>query len=284
MTSRIESAFKAAAESGRRAFIPYLTGGFPDADACRALLTTLDQCGADIIEVGIPFSDPLADGPVIQQASKQALSNGTTPASVLDLVAQVRPAISGALVIMSYWNPILRMGAREFAARASDAGVDGVIVPDLPPEEAKEWVDAAGGRALDTIFMVAPTTPAPRRKMIAEMCRGFLYYVSLTGVTGSDVAVSPALLDDVRSLKAVSSVPVAVGFGVSGPKEAGPLSTVADGVIVGTAIIREILRHPDLAAQTAATARMAESIIGALNVVDHEEDRSARFVAMENGQ
>ncbi|MBU2549874.1 MAG: tryptophan synthase subunit alpha [Proteobacteria bacterium] len=264
MKSAIEQAFDRAAREERCTFIPFMTGGFPDPDTCRDLLSVLDENGADVIEIGLPFSDPLADGPVIQRASKTALDNGTTPAGVLDLTAWASKRLISPIIIMTYWNPVLKMGPAEFAVRAVDAGTAGVIIPDLPPEEADEWLEASAHLGLETVFMVAPTTPPERRLSIMSRCRGFLYYVSLTGVTGSDVAVSPELVEDLDDLRRLSPVPVAVGFGVSTPDQAHSLSSFADGVIVGSALIRAVLAEEEKGARIASAARLAASLSRAL--------------------
>ena len=264
MNSSIQQAFSQAQAAGRAAFIPYMTAGFPDPETCLDLLVALDDSGADVIEIGLPFSDPLADGPVIQQAGQQALEHGMTPKLVLDLAARAREKVSAPLVIMTYWNPVLKMGPAVFAERAAAAGVAGTIVPDLPPEEAGDWIEASRKNNLDTIFMVAPTTTPKRRDHVLDISRGFLYYVSLTGVTGADFSVTDQLINELADVRARTGLPVAVGFGVAGPKQAKPLAAVADGVIVGTALIREVMNHEGPAAQIEAAARLAASIHGAL--------------------
>ena len=264
MNRNISHAFDQAKSRGEAAFIPFMTAGFPDRDTFIEILRALDQAGADVIEVGLPFSDPLADGPVIQKSSQMALENGITPPQVLDLIAEARPDLSCPVVVMTYYNPMLRMGLDQFAARAASAGVSGLIIPDLPPEEAEPWLEVADHHGLDTIFMVAPTTPPERRRQIAELSRGFLYYVSLTGVTGSGFAVTDQLVDELRQVKQVAAAPVAVGFGVSGPAEAKPLAAAADGVIVGSALIRRVLSETDPGRQVAAVTELAVSIKEAL--------------------
>jgi tryptophan synthase alpha chain len=264
MNPSIARSFERCREAGEGAFIPYLTAGFPNKSTFVEIVTALADNGADIIEIGLPFSDPQADGPVIQASSRKVLEQGMTPMGVLDLVSQVRRRVSCPLVIMSYINPIMKMGADLFAARAAGAGAGAVILPDLPPEEAAFWLEAAGPHRLETIFMVAPTTPPERRDMIMNAGSGFLYYVSLTGVTGSDFTVTSTLTDEIRALKSESPLPVAVGFGVSGPEQARPLGEAADGVIVGSALIRDISAAQHASAQVAAAARMAVSIKDAL--------------------
>lgn len=245
MKNTIHEAFSTARAEGRTAFIPFMTGGFPDPDTCGELLSALDGNGADIIEVGIPFSDPLADGPTIQAAGKKALDNGATPTGVLDFVARMKARLTSPIVIMTYVNPVLRMGIDEFARRAADAGAGGVIIPDLPPEEAESWLRAAERSNVATIFMVAPTTPPDRVAQAASVSSGFVYYVSMTGVTGADVVVSDRLIADLDRVGSATSTPVAVGFGVSTPEQAGAFAGAADGVIVGSALIRTVLETGD---------------------------------------
>jgi len=262
--SLIEQTFFQARAEGRCAFVPFLTAGFPDPSTCLDILVALGGNGAGVIEVGLPFSDPLADGPTIQWASRRALDNGMTPDGVFRIVALARRHLSCPVVLMTYYNPIWKMGPAEFARRAADAGLAGVIVPDLPPEEADDWLEAADRYALDTIFLVAPTTPPERAAWIISKTRGFLYYVSTTGVTGSDVALSPGMSANVQRIRANSRAPVAVGFGVSTPGQAAALAKVADGVIVGSALIREIRGGPNPTAQVAAASRFAASMSEAL--------------------
>lgn len=267
MRSPIEEAFHRAKRQMRCAFIPYLTGGFPDVKTCEEILIALAQNGADLIEVGIPFSDPLADGPTIQWASRQALEAGITPEGVFRIIAGARSFMKKPLIVMTYWNPVLRMGPGEFAARATEAGVAGVIVPDLPPEEANVWVEAAMDKGLETIFLVSPNTPQERLNRILRVCRGFVYYVSLTGVTGSVCDVSPELLEKIMDLKARSHLSVAVGFGISTAEQANVLGRVADGVIVGSALIREIQGHQDARAKLEAACNFATSMSQALRQI-----------------
>lgn len=264
MTSPITQAIKRAHEQGRCAFIPFLTAGFPDSATCLELLYALRDSGADVIEVGLPFSDPLADGPTIQRAARLALDNGTTPPEVFRITAQAASGMDCPLVLMTYLNPILRTGPDEFARQAKDAGIAGVIVPDLPLEEADEWQEAAARHGLDTIFLVAPTTPESRLMRIAARTTGFLYYVSVTGVTGSDVRISGEMLAHLQRAREVSPAPVAVGFGISTPEQAAALADTADGVIVGSALIREIMSRDSRDEQVAAVASLASSLSAAL--------------------
>jgi tryptophan synthase alpha chain len=265
MTS-IKQAFDDALRAGGPAFIPFMTAGFPTPGVFPELITALDA-SADVIEVGLPFSDPLADGPVIQAASTRSLENGTTPAGVLGLLQEMTPDLKSPVVVMTYYNPVHRMGLRVFAEKARDAGVKGVIIPDLPIEEADPWLSAAAASDLDAILMVAPTTPPARKKTIAEAGSGFLYYVALTGVTGAALEVDQGLLSDLSALRAVSPIPTAVGFGVKGPESARRLSGAADGVIVGSALVQKVLDkidQPHAAANDAA--ELAASIKAALRL------------------
>lgn len=264
MKSSIEQAFAKARSEGRCAFIPYMTGGFPDPATCEQIVETLAANGADVVEIGIPFSDPLADGPTIQEAAKQALDKGTTPVGVLELVSRVSAKVSTPIVVMTYVNPVFKMGTEEFASRAADSGVAGVIIPDLPPEEADEWLAAAARHGLDTIFLVAPTTPLSRVELVGSKSSGFLYYVSMTGVTGTDCSISDEMRDEIGRVRGLSKSPVAVGFGISTPEQASALADAADGVIVGSALIREVRNQTDRAEQVAVAGRMARAISAAL--------------------
>jgi tryptophan synthase alpha chain len=239
--SEIQRAFAEAASENRAAFIPYLTAGFPDPDTFLTLLSTLRENGADVIEVGLPFSDPTADGPVIQQASTMALSAGITPGSTLNLIARAKKTVDCPIVLMTYYNPVQNYGLARFAVDARTADASGVLIPDLPLEEAAPWEIAAAEAGLDTVFMAARTTSRERLTKIVGHTRGFLYYVSLLGVTGSDFTLTDELSTEISRVKEDSPVPVAVGFGVSRPEQAAALARLADGVIVGSAIIRTIL-------------------------------------------
>ncbi|MBM4325950.1 MAG: tryptophan synthase subunit alpha [Deltaproteobacteria bacterium] len=273
MKSIIKQALRKAHSEGRCAFIPFLTGGFPDEATCGDILFALADSGADVIEVGLPFSDPMADGPTIQYSSCKALENGTTPESVFRIMEKAKAKTSCPFVIMTYYNPVFRMGLEEFAKRARDSGADGVIVPDLPPEEADEWLDAAHRAGLDTIFLVAPTTPSERMAWIASLSKGFLYYVSMIGVTGAAFNLSDELVTGIAAAKSLSKTPVAVGFGISKPAEAHALGQVADGVIVGSAFIREIQSQTSPSAQAHAAAALAQSFRAALGRSNSSEVR-----------
>ncbi|MGC8736732.1 MAG: tryptophan synthase subunit alpha [Dissulfurimicrobium sp.] len=237
--NRIDQAFSRLKRVGESAFIPFITAGDPDIAVTKALVKELVSQGADIIELGLPFSDPLADGPTIQAASQRALRNNINITHLFELVSGLRSeGIDVPLVLMGYYNSILQYGLEKFAADAASIGFDGTIVPDLPLEESVEWVRASRRHNLSTIFLVAPTTPPERARRIAKASRGFIYYVSVTGITGARNDLPSELLSGIKTVKNLTSLPVAVGFGVSRPEQVAMLSAVADGIIVGSAIVR----------------------------------------------
>jgi len=235
--SKIEQTFKGLKNKGRKALIPFLVAGDPDLETTEALVRKMAENGADIIELGVPYSDPLADGPTIQAASQRALQKGVNLKDIFGLTERLR-GIASPVVIMSYFNPIFRYGLRAFAEGCKENGVDGVIVPDLPPEEARPWIEEARKVELDTIFLAAPTSSPDRIRLVSKYSRGFIYYVSLTGVTGVRDKLSDELELGVRQIKEHSPKPVAVGFGISTPEQAKEVSRFADGVIVGSALVK----------------------------------------------
>jgi tryptophan synthase alpha chain len=238
--SRIREKFRELKRSGRGGFVPFITVGDPDLATTERLLIELAKAGADIIELGVPFSDPVADGEVIQRASERALRNGVTVHDALTCARNVRQHIDVPLVLFSYFNPLLQFGQERLAAVASEAGVDGVLVTDLIPEEAESWTENLFRHRLDPIFLVAPTTSDKRLTRIAQQARGFIYAVSRAGVTGERDEMTgdaEALLKRVRS---VSDLPVAVGFGISSPEQVRDVWRFADAAVVGSAIVRKI--------------------------------------------
>lgn len=241
--NRLTRAFQGAKERGTPALVPFITAGDPDLDRTEAIIHTLAAAGADVIELGIPFSDPMADGPVIQAASERALLAGVTLSRVLDLVRKVRATNATPIVLMGYYNPILAYGTKRFAADAVNAGVDGLLLVDLPPEEAQELRCCTDPLDLPLITLIAPTTPQERRAQLAAAAQGYLYYVSMTGVTGTARIDTTAIRADVENLQAVSAVPVAVGFGISTAEDATAVGAFADGVIVGSALVKIIHQH-----------------------------------------
>ena len=238
--SRLREAFAQVKASGRPGLVTYVTAGDPSLARTGDILRALDRAGAAVIEVGVPFSDPLADGPVIQRATERALASGTTLAGVLDLIAQVRAEIGAGIVVFSYANPIMRLGAEAFADRARAAGVDGVLVLDLPLEEAGEFKDLLGSRGIDTILLLSPTTTDERLAKAASVASGFLYAISRLGVTGARDQIADGAEVMVRRIRAVSDLPVAVGFGISKPEHVREVGRWADAAVVGSALVNVI--------------------------------------------
>ncbi|MDA8087440.1 MAG: tryptophan synthase subunit alpha [Nitrospiraceae bacterium] len=240
MALRIKRRFDRLREEGGKAFIPYIMCGDPTLEKTGELVGLLEEAGADCIELGVPFSDPLADGPVIQAAGARALEAGVNLRVVIDFVRMIRKKTELPLVLMTYYNPVFRYGEEAFAADAAGAGVDGVIIPDLPVDEASGLMKSAKRHALDTIFLAAPTSGEDRLKKVARASRGFIYFVSITGITGARLELDSRLAGSVSKLKEFSGgKPVAVGFGVSTPEEAAAVASLADAVIVGSAIVKK---------------------------------------------
>lgn len=244
--NRIASGFQELKRTGRKAFIPYIMGGDPDLPHLPRILERLAACGADFIEVGVPFSDPLADGPVIQAAGQRALRNGCTLSKLLTTLKPVAFSLPVPLILMIYYNQICQRGVARFVEEAATAGVAGLIIPDLPPEAAGELRRFALASALGLNFLVAPTSKAERIRLAAEASTGFLYTVSVKGVTGVRHHLPPELPSFLRRVKTLSSCPVAVGFGIATPEQAGTIARLADGVVVGSAIVQSIAEDPDL--------------------------------------
>jgi len=236
--SRLDATFEALRARGERALVVFFTAGDPSLETTARLVIEAERRGADVIELGVPFSDPVADGPVIQRAGQRALAAGASLRRVLELMRTLRSEVRAPIVLMTYYNPILSFGLPAFAETAGKVGVDGVIVVDLPPEEAADLraeIDAAG---IDMVYLVAPTSTADRVRLIARQSRGFIYLVSLTGVTGERASLPPDLTAQVRALRLVTTKPVCVGFGIGRPEQAAAVGRLADGVIVGSAIVR----------------------------------------------
>lgn len=236
----LEARFTTWRAAGHRALIPYLTCGFPEPAATPAILDALAEGGADIIELGVPFSDPVADGPTIQRSSQIALEHGVTLADTLRMLGDFRRRHDTALVLFTYLNPLLRYGVDRFIRDAVDAGVNGVLLTDLPAGGDDELEAAFEASPLALIRLIAPTTPPGRAREIAAKARGFIYYIARMGVTGASSELRASLADEVAALRVVSQVPVAVGFGISTPQQAAIVAGAADGVIVGSALIATI--------------------------------------------
>jgi tryptophan synthase alpha chain len=241
--SRIKSTFAKLQVSGEKALILYLTAGDPDLDRTYELILTLDRAGADILEIGVPFSDPTADGPIIQEASRRSLRAGTTLAAILEMIKRVRMTSEIPMVLFSYYNPIFAYGNDRFARDAKKVGVDGLLVVDLPPEEARElrcFTDPAG---IDFITLVAPTTDDGRLRKVMESSAGFVYYISVTGVTGTQEPALGPVAHDIRRIKDLTDLPVAVGFGISTADQVKKFALSADGVVIGSAFVQWLARH-----------------------------------------
>jgi tryptophan synthase alpha chain len=247
--SRIKTTFDRLAGEGRKALIPFITAGDPDAALTLPLMHTLVEAGADVIELGVPFSDPMADGPTIQRASERALAKGMSLRKVLELVVAFRATDAQTpVVLMGYANPIEAMGLEKFAAAAASAGVDGVLVVDYPPEEALNFGAAMKAQGMDPIFLLAPTSTAARIAQVAEIASGYVYYVSLAGVTGSGALNVEAVAERLPLIREKTGLPVGVGFGIRDAATAARIARIADAVVVGSRIIEEIEKS------TAATA------------------------------
>lgn len=240
--SRIAAAFDSLRRHSRRALVPFVMGGDPTLTATEVFLERCAAAGADLLEIGVPFSDPIADGPINQRAAQRALEAGATLDGILDVVARARSRVDRPVVLLSYCNPILAMGLEAFAERAAVAGVDGVVIPDLPPEEGAAFAAVFGPAGIDHIFLAAPTSTDERLAQVGRAGRGFVYCVSLTGVTGVRSALAADVGALVARLRRHTALPVCVGFGISTPDHAREVAAAADGVIVGSAIVALIER------------------------------------------
>jgi tryptophan synthase alpha chain len=250
--TRISRRFAELRAHGELGIVAYITAGDPSLDATLQFVLTLAEAGADVIELGVPFSDPLADGPTIQRASERALKSGTTLHSVIDLVRRIRQSSQVPLVLFSYYNPILQMGVEKFAAAAAEAGADGVLATDLTPEESGDYRRILREHQLDTIFLGAPTSTDERLQKIAAASSGFLYLISRTGVTGEQDALPEDLPSLIRRARRATQLPIAIGFGISQPGHVSVLGGLADAAVVGSALVAEIERAGSVSAVAAA--------------------------------
>jgi tryptophan synthase alpha chain len=256
--SRIFEAFESLRREGRRGFVPYITAGDPDLETTRALIVELARAGATLIELGVPFSDPVADGPVIQRASERALRHGFGLGDVLQTLADARAQTAVPVILFSYFNPLLQFGVERLAAEARRAGAQGILATDLVPEESADFNATLAGHGLDQIFLVAPTTSDARLQLIAERASGFIYAVSRAGVTGARESLSAEAERLVGRVRQISDLPVAVGFGISTREQVADVWRYADAAVVGSALVAEIEKHagsPDLVARVGAFAR-----------------------------
>jgi len=263
--NRIKRTFHDLRKSKSKAFIVYITAGYPSMSLTEKLVLQLEESGADIIELGVPFSDPMADGLTIQKSSERALKAGTTLKKILKSVKNIRRKSQIPIVLMSYLNPIYHYGVKRFVRDAVRSGVDGVIMPDLPPEESGEFEKAAEGDDFCIIFLASPTSTAGRIKNIAKHSKGFIYYVSLTGVTGARNALPSHISRNIKSIKRITGKPVCVGFGVSNEKQARNIARIADGVIIGSALINVIKKHEGKKTLSRAVGRFTSRIAKAIH-------------------
>jgi tryptophan synthase alpha chain len=261
--TRISRRFAELRERGELGIVAYITAGDPSLDASLRYVLALAEAGADVIELGVPFSDPLADGPTIQRASERALQAGTTLASVLDLVKRIRQSSQVPLILFGYYNPFFQMGLERFAAAATSAGADGVLTTDLTPEESDEYRRIMAAHHLDTVFLGAPTSTDERLEKIAAVSSGFLYLISRTGVTGAKDALADELPALVRRARAITKLPIAVGFGISLPGHVSVLGGLADAAVVGSTLVSEIEQAKSVDAAVVALAERVRSLKGA---------------------
>jgi tryptophan synthase alpha chain len=263
----IQQRFSQLQHQGRCALMPFLMAGDPDLSTTRAALLSLQAAGADLIELGIPYSDPLADGPVIQAAASRALGSGTTPGRVLEMLTGLKGELQIPVILFTYSNPLLNRGMEAFCRNAAAAGAAGLVVPDLPLEEAEKLSAIASDHGLDLVLLVAPTTPSDRMGRIAAASRGFTYLVSVTGVTGVRTTLESRVADLVQQLKAMGPTPVAVGFGISGPEQARQVRDWgADGAIVGSALVKVMAQaHSQQSDGAAAAGQFCTQLRAALD-------------------
>ena len=268
MSKRLNDCFESLKAAGKKALIPYITAGDSNPSITVPLMHKMVASGADIIELGIPFSDPMADGPTIQLACERALVHHTSLHNVLEMVAEFRKHDNNTpIVLMGYLNPVEAMGYTEFAEAASIAGVDGLLTVDLPPEEATGLLPILKSKEIDPIFLLSPTTTAERIKKISDAGSGYLYYVSLKGVTGSSALNVDEVAERVAAIKAISSLPVGVGFGIKDDESASSIAAVSDGVIVGSAIVKIIENNPDNA--DTILSKIGELLLSMRTAMDH---------------
>jgi tryptophan synthase alpha chain len=268
VSSRITATFDRLRTEGRSGFVPFIMAGDPDLGVTRKLLRAAADAGADLIELGVPFSDPMADGPVLQRSAERALAAGTTLTSVLELVADFRRDSAIPIVLFGYANPFLRYGAERLARDAVTSGADGILCVDMPPEEADDLQPATNAAGLDMIFLLAPTSDRTRIDRVRERARGFVYYVSITGTTGAAAPDPATVASMIATVRSRGGLPGGVGFGITGPEQAAALARVADAVVVGSAVMRLVEDHPGTALVPAA-----REFLGALATAVHTARR-----------
>lgn len=275
--NRIDEKFSLLGRRGETALIPFVTAGDPDLDTTYEILRALERGGADLIELGVPFSDPMADGPTIQRASERALEKGTSLARILNLVRKFRRDSEIPLILFGYYNPFLSYGLKRFTREASAAGVDGILCVDLPPEESgelKQWTDARG---LDTIFLLAPTSDVGRIRLVARQGQGFVYYVSVTGVTGARRRFENNLHAQIARVRRYTSLPVGVGFGISTPEQAALVASFADAAVVGSALIEAMEKAGGVREKVERAGQFVARLKRAMNGVRKGNRAIAKF-------
>ncbi|MDD5449547.1 MAG: tryptophan synthase subunit alpha [Candidatus Omnitrophica bacterium] len=265
--NRIDKKFRKLKADRKKACIVYITAGYPDLHKTKRLIPALERAGADIVELGIPFSDPLADGPTIQAASQEALKNNVNLPKIFKMVKMARRVTDIPIVFMTYYNPVLKYGQKQFLRDCVKSGVDGLIIPDLPMEESRDLKPAARKSKIALIFLAAPTSTRERLKNISRDSRGFIYYVSLTGVTGARQKLPMEVASKVKLIKSMTRKPVCVGFGVSSPQQAEQIANVADGVIIGSAVIKVIERNLNKGGLTDKVGKFVKQLADAIHNV-----------------
>jgi tryptophan synthase alpha chain len=264
--SRIEKKFSALQAKGEKALICFLTAGDPNLEKTREIILGMEKAGVDCVEIGVPFSDPTADGPIIQAASQRALKNGATLSGILAMIESIRKTTEIPIVLFGYYNPILSYGTERFATRAREAGVDGILVVDLPFEEAAELRQFTDPQGIDFISLIAPTTSIERVKQIAQHATGFLYYISVTGVTGTAKPQVQEVKKDVARIRKVTALPLAIGFGISTPQQAKEIAPYADGIVVGSAIVKMIAENSQRSDLVTVVSEYAREMKKAISV------------------
>ena len=265
--NRLDTRFATLKSSGKRAFVAYICAGDPTLGATVEIVKGLESAGVDVVELGLPFSDPLADGIVNQLAADRALRNGTTTIKVLGMIKRIREVSQIPIVLFTYLNPVYTYGYEKFHIDAHAAGADGVLVLDLPPDEAAQNVELKPAPGLHHIQLIAPTTPEERVPVIAKVAEGFIYYVSREGVTGTQTTVATGISEMVKSIQATTSVPVCVGFGISNPEQAAQVASMADGVVVGSAIVKLIAQHSQAADLAQRVTDFVKPLVDAVKAI-----------------
>jgi len=264
--NRIEQRFSALRAKKEKALICFLTAGDPNLEKTREIILGMEAAGVDCVEIGVPFSDPTADGPIIQAASQRALKNGATLSGILAMIETLRKISEIPIVLFGYYNPILSYGPERFATRAQEAGVDGILVVDLPPEEADELRQCTDPQGIDFISLIAPTTSTDRMKKIAAHATGFLYYISITGVTGTAKPQVEEVKKDVERIRKVTALPLAIGFGISTPQQAKEMAPYADAIVVGSAIVKMIAENSQQSDLVSVVSQYAREMKKAISV------------------